>query len=205
MKPTKLLMDLDDRNMEITKKVYEIIDTHDSNPCCISHEKSANQTKLKDLFVWLDEVLDWATSLEKETIKVLDEKLISNSDAYFSDYEVFTKQYGSHSQNKELDSIAEEILGRIQYEWQDYSLVFSLLQEDDAKHQSHLNWRRTEKMNHLASIIDNFDSVTTETKIYYQYIVNLRAGKWNKKVFEPKNIFKPAKNKDLSMEKEIPF
>lgn len=163
------------------------------------------QQKLNKLFVWLDQILVWVTGLETETIKELDAKLISNDDPFFSDYEVKMEQAGTLSHQQELDSIINEINGMEMYDWHDISLVFPRFQEDDSEYEDHLQWRRGEKMQWLGRRIENFDTVTTEAKIYYQYMVGFRAGKWKKTVYEPKEYGKKGKVKPIDPSLDLPY
>lgn len=207
MRPTKLLIDLDERFMVNINKALEIAASLEKKSIhrfgMLPDENY--QQKLETLFAWLDQILDWGTCLETETIQELVARLISNHDPFFSDYEVFIEQAGTQSDQHELKSILSEIIGKEQADWKDVSLIYSRYQEDDSRFEAHLKWRRGEKMKRLGTQIDNFDTVTTEAEIYYQYLVYLRAGKWKKKVFEPKRHGEKGKVKPMDPSLDLPY
>lgn len=205
MKPTKLLIKLDERNMEIIKEVEAIAESMHSKPIYNKTPSKRNQQKLEELFVWLDATLEWATLLEREIMKELDGKLNANSDIYFSDYELHIKQYGKQLGKDEFDATHHEIIGYEPYTWVDHSLVFSedILPEDDYKCQ--LDWRHNEKMNLLSIDILNFDSVTTSIEITHQYIVQIRAGKWQKVAYNAKRFGKDGEAMRMKDDENLPW
>ncbi len=197
MKPTKLLIELDERNMEICNEVIAIAETIKPRTNFGKTPSKKMQKRLDDLFEWLDATLEWATLHEREWMRELDAKLNTKSDPYFSDYELRIKQCGQKCYNDEFDALFKESVNYEPSTWNDNSLVFSeaLISADEYK--SHLNWRRNEKKSLLSSAISHFDSVTTSFEITHQYIVQLKAGKWHKVNYDAKRFGKDGKVKRL--------
>lgn len=205
MKPTKLLIELDERNMEICKEVMAISETIRPRSECSKTTSKRMQHKVDELFKWLDTILEWATLHEREWMRELDAKLNTKNDPYFSDYELHIKQYGKKSDNDEFDTLFKEIIDYMEpCIWVDHGLVFSEALLSDKEYKCHLDWRRNEKVNNLSQDISYFNSVTTSFEITHQYIVQLKAGKWHKVNYDAKRFGKDGKVKRLKDEAELP-
>ena len=205
MKPTKPLIELDERNMEICKEVLAIAESIKPRSECCKTTTKRMQHKLDELFKWLDTILEWATLHEREWMRELDAKLNTKCDLYFSDYELHIKQYGKKSDNDEFDTLFKEIIDYMEpCIWVDHSLVFPEAQISADEYKSHLDWRRNEKVNNLKQDISHFDSVTTSFAITHQYIVQFKAGKWHKVNYDAERFGKDGKVKQLKDGADLP-